>query len=108
VSLLVLTALSLVFTLTAPLAVISVFASATFLLIFAAVNFSAFRLARKIKLHPLLPLAGGILASASFAMLVWHTWQSDRESLAWLAVFYSAAVAVELWLIWRRGARRMA
>jgi amino acid transporter len=107
VSLLVLTALSLVFTLTAPLAVISVFASATFLLIFAAVNFSAFRLARKIKLHPLLPLAGGILASASFVLLVWHTWLSDRESLAWLAAFYGAAVAIELWLVWRRGSRAL-
>ena len=106
VSLLVLTGLSLVFSLTASLAVISVFASATFLLIFAAVNFAALRLARRIGLHPLLPLAGGVLTSASFAVLLWHTWTSDRASLAWLVSFYAAAASLELALLWRRGPRK--
>ncbi|MDE2110968.1 MAG: amino acid permease [Alphaproteobacteria bacterium] len=106
VSLLVLTALSLLFTLAAPLSAISVFASATFLSIFAAVNFSALRLAKKIKLHPLLPLSGGVLASASFLMLLWHTWNEDRVSLAWLAGFYAAALLIEGTLILRRGPRK--
>ena len=105
VSLLVLTALSLGFTLAANLAVISVFASATFLLIFAGVNFAAFRLSAQIGLMPLVPLAGGVLASASFALLIWHNWLHDRESLFWLVAFYGAAAAIEAVLIWRRGPR---
>ncbi len=108
VSLLVLTGLSLVFSLTASLAVISVFASATFLLIFTAVNLAALRLARRIGLHPLLPLVGGVLTGASFAVLLWHTWTSDRASLAWLVAFYAAAAALELALLWRRGPRKAA
>ena len=51
VALLVLTALSAAFTLGAGLAVISSFASATFLLIFTGVNFAAFRLANRIGLQ---------------------------------------------------------
>ena len=108
VSLLVLTALSLAFTLTAQLSVISAFSSATFLLVFAAVNFAALRLAGRIGLHPLLPLTGGVLASASFAMLLWHIWQHDRESLAWLVGFYGAATTTEIALTWRRGPRNLA
>ncbi len=106
VSLIVLTALSLAFTLTAPLATISLFASGTFLLIFAAVNFSAFKLARKIKLHPALPLSGGVLACASFGFLIWHTWQSDRMSLLAPAVFYAAAVCMEIYLHLRHSQSR--
>jgi amino acid transporter len=105
VSLLVLTALSLAFTLTAGLSVISMFASATFLLIFAAVNFAALRLAGRIGLNPALPLLGGTLAAISFAVLVWHSWNSDRGSLVWLGGFYGAAVLIELVLVWRKGPR---
>ena len=105
VALVALTGLALAFTLAAPLAVISVFASATFLLIFAAVNFAALRLCGRIKLHPLLPLAGGVLSGASFVMLLWHTWETDKASLLWLCTFYGLAVLIELFLVWRRGPR---
>ena len=106
VSLLVLTALSLGFTFATQLRVISIFASATFLLIFAAVNFAALRLSGRIGLQPLVPLTGGILASASFGVLIWYTWWHDRQSLAWLIAAYTVAAVVELGLLWRRGPRR--
>jgi amino acid transporter len=105
VALIVLTALSLGFTLAAELSVISAFASATFLLIFAAVNFAALRLSRQIGLHWALPLAGGALASVCLAILVWHMWGHDRTSLAWLGGFYLTAAVIETALIWRRGRR---
>jgi amino acid transporter len=105
VSLLVLTTVSLTFTLAADLSVISVVASATFLLIFAAVNLAAFRLSEKIDLNPLIPLAGFVFASVSFVVLLWHCWWHDRQSLIWLAAFYGIALAVEAALIWRRGPR---
>ncbi len=106
VALLVLTGLSLAFTIAAPLAVISTFASATFLLIFAAVNLAALRLARTIRLHAAVPLAGGALAGASFLVLLWHTWQHDRVGLAWLVAAYGAALLIEAGLVWRRGRRK--
>jgi amino acid transporter len=104
-ALLVLAGLALAFTLAAPLAAISVFASGTFLLIFTLVNLAAWKLARRIALHPALPLAGAALAAASFALLLWNTWSHDRASLIALAVFYLAAVAIELFLLYRRGPR---
>ncbi|MDE2030099.1 MAG: amino acid permease [Alphaproteobacteria bacterium] len=107
VALIVLTLLSLAFALTAKLAVISAFASATFLLIFAGVNFAAARLSRRIGLHPFIPLAGGSAASASFLMLLWHTYQHDRVSLCWLAGFYGAALAIEGVLTVARGRGRV-
>ncbi len=106
VSLVVLTALSLVFTLTASLAMISLFASATFLVIFAAVNFAALRLSSRIGLHSFLPLTGGCLASASLLILVWHTWVESPAELVWLGAFYGAAILLELSLIAWRGRRR--
>lgn len=107
VALVALTALSLVFALAAPLAAISGVASATFLLIFAAVNVSAFRLASLIKLSPLIPLAGAILAAASLCTLLWHDWQSDRPSLYLLLAVYGTVVAIEVGLTLQRGRRSL-
>ena len=105
VSLLVLSALAAGFALAAPLSVISSFASATFLLIFAGVNFAALKLARRIAIHPLIPLTGGVLATLSFGFLLWHSWQADRASFIWLIVFYAVAAAIETAILWRKGPR---
>jgi amino acid transporter len=105
VALMALTGLSLAFALAAPLAAISGFASATFLVIFAAVNFSALRLARKIRLSPLIPLAGGLLATASLGLLLWYDWNKDRPSLYLLLAVYGLVVAIEVVLSMRRGRR---
>ena len=105
VALLALTGLSLAFALAAPLAAISGLASATFLLIFAAVNFAALRLARQIGLSPLVPFAGGTLATASLGMLLWHDWQSDQPSLYLLLAVFGTVVVIEIALTVRRGQR---
>jgi amino acid transporter len=105
VALLTLTGLSLAFALVAPLAAISGFASATFLVIFAAVNFSALRLAKQIGLAPVIPLAGGTLATLSLAVLLWHDWQVDRLSLYLLLAVYCTVIALEVVLSMRRGQR---
>jgi hypothetical protein len=105
VALLALTFLSLAFAMAAPLAAISGFASATFLLIFAAVNASALRLAGRIGLSPLIPLTGCVLATASLGMLLWHDWEVDRPSLYLLLSVYGLVVAAEIVLTARRGRR---
>ncbi|GAA4781166.1 amino acid permease [Stakelama sediminis] len=106
IALLVLTALSLAFALLAPLSIISAFASATFLMIFAGVNLAALRLARTIGLHPLIPFSGAALTIISFLVLLWHIWQQDRISLLVIVGTYAIAAALEAGLIWLRGPRR--
>jgi amino acid transporter len=105
VSLIALAVLSAAFSVEAGLSVISSFASATFLLIFTGVNFAAFRLADRIGLNRVIPLTGGILAVASFAVLLWHCWTDDIDSFICIAAAYIAASAGEALLCWRKGPR---
>jgi amino acid transporter len=103
VSLLVLTSLALTLTLAAHLSAISTVASATFLLIFTAVNLSAWRLRSQIGIHPLLPLTGTLLTGASFLILLWHTWQTDHTGLYLLLGIYAAAILLKaIQLAWDR------
>jgi amino acid transporter len=104
-SLLALTTISLAFALTAPLETISSFASATFLLIFFAINLSAWRLHRRICLSPLWPLAGGLLTAASFMLLMMRDYMTSPVSLWWIAGFYATAAAIEAVLTMQRGRR---
>ena len=106
VALIVLTALSGLFLLLTDLTIIATFASATFLVIFAGVNLSAFRLRAKIKINAAAPLAGSILSAASLAVLVWHIWNNSRVSLIWIGAVYAAAILLEIVLTLRRGQRR--
>jgi hypothetical protein len=70
------------------------------------VNLAALKLAGRIGLHPSAPAAGALLAGASFVILLWHAWTSDRGSIAWLAGCYGLAVAAEAGLGLRRRTRR--
>jgi amino acid transporter len=108
VALVALTAAALAFALAAPLAVISTFASATFLLIFFAINLSAWRLRRRIGLAGLWPLAGAGATAACFLLLIGRTYADRPQSLWWIVGFYVAAAAVEAALVMRRGPRAMA
>ncbi len=93
------------FTLAAPLDVISTFASATFLLIFFAINLSAWRLRRRIGLAGIWPLGGALATAASFALLLWHAYTSAPRSLTWIAAVYAAAILIEIVLTLLRGRR---
>jgi amino acid transporter len=105
VALLLLTAAALAFALAAPLEIISTFASATFLLIFFAINLSAWRLRRQIGLAAIWPLTGAAATAASFALLMARSYAEAPRSLLWIAGFYAAALIVELVLTLRRGPR---
>ena len=105
VSLVVLSVLTGAFLLLADLTVISSFASAVFLAIFAMVNLSAWRLRARIAIRPAVPLAGALFSIAALAVLLWHTWQVDRISLAWIGGFFIAAIILETLVILVRGRR---
>jgi len=96
VSLLIITAVTLVFVNIADLTIISSFASSTFLLIFIAINLSALRLRRTIHAKAWIPALGLILASGSWVVLMWYLWQHEPESLGQIGVFYAVVVIAEL------------
>ena len=70
VSLCIISGPTLVFVTLGDLTVVSSFASSTFLLIFASINLSAFRLRKKIGISTLSSLSGVLLCLASLAGLV--------------------------------------
>ena len=76
-----------------------------FLAIFTAVNLSALRLRARIAIHPAIPAAGALFSLAALAVLLWHTWQHDRVSLAWIGGFLVAAILLEGLIIAVRGHR---
>ena len=102
VSLLIITGVTLAFVNLADLAVISSFASSTFLLIFAAVNLAAIRLRAKIGLALCIPLSGLSLALLSWLVLCVYLWRNDYRSLLWMGAFYLAIMAAELFFSQRR------
>ena len=95
-SLALITTAALVFVNTADLTIISSFASATFLLIFAAINLSALRLRKQIEIRPLAPALGLVLSLASWVALIAFLWRTDKLSLAWIAACYAFVVMAEL------------
>jgi len=102
VSLVTITAVTLVFVNVADLAAISSFASSSFLLIFAGINLAAFRLRRKIGILPVLPLIGLVLTTASQVVLLWHLWDVSPRSLWVIAGLYVTATVAELLFSKRR------
>jgi amino acid transporter len=105
VSLFALTAMSLAFALAAPLEIISTFASATFLLIFFAINLSAWRTHQRIELAAVWPLVGALLTAASFVLLMVRSYVAAPLSVWWIGGFYTAAAAIEGVLTLKRGPR---
>jgi len=102
VSLIIITACTLAFVNLADLTIISSFASSTFLLIFAAINLSAWRLHAKIKGSIKLPVAGLALSLASWVTLMFYLWNSARHSLYWILAIYLLVIAAELLFSKRR------
>ena len=102
VSLCVITAMTLLFVNLGDLTMISSFASATFLMIFAAINLAALRLRARIGIAPALPLAGLTLAFASWLVLGGYLWLHDREALSGVGLSYLAIATAEFLFSERR------
>ncbi|HEB81887.1 MAG TPA: amino acid permease [Gammaproteobacteria bacterium] len=101
VSLVVITLATLVFINLANLTIISSFASSTFLLIFALINLSAWRLRHRIAERGLsrashLPLIGMLLSLLSWLALMVYLWQTAKHTLIWIALIYFLVIMTEL------------
>jgi amino acid transporter len=94
-SLILITGASLLFVNTANLSMISSFASATFLLIFAAINLSALRLRQRIGIAAMAPLLGVLVSLSSCGILIAYLWQKDRTSLSWIGIAYLLIIVAE-------------
>ncbi len=101
-SLLIITGVTLFFVNAADLTIISSFASSTFLMIFFAINLSAWRLRKEIAMPPAWPLLAMILSGASWGILLFWLWRDDPHALYWIAAFYLAVAASELLFSQRR------
>ncbi len=101
-SLLIITAVTLLFVNAADLTIISSFASSTFLLIFFAINLSAWRLRTRIGLRGLWPLTAMLLSMASWLVLMFWLWRDKPHSLYWIGLFYLSVVVAELLFSMRR------
>jgi amino acid transporter len=102
VSLITITAVALLFVNTMDLTIISSFASSTFLLVFASINLAAFRLRRKIGIHPIPPLLALAVCLASWVVLVAYLYKSEAHGLAWILGAYAAILLAELLFSERR------
>ncbi len=101
-SLIIITALSLLFVNATDLTIISSFASSTFLLTFVGINLSAIRLRRDIRISFPAPLIGLAMSGLSWLVLIVYLLRTDRHALAWIGAFYAAVIAAEI-LFSKRG-----
>ena len=101
-SLTVITAVTLAFVNLGNLTVIASFSSSTFLLIFFAINLSAWRLRHDIGLAAGWPLAGLFFTLAAWLTLILWLWRESPSELIWIASGYGAVIAAELLFSQRR------
>ena len=109
VSLIFITALTLLFVNTTDLTIISSFASSTFMLIFAAINLSAIRLRARIGINMIIPLIGLVLSISSWTVLLIYLCKTNWRGLAWIGALYLCVIVAELFfserkLYFKRGA----
>ena len=102
VSLVLITVFTLIFVNISNLTIISSFASSIFLLIFAAINLSAYRLRNRIGINRVVPLAGLLLSLACWTLLSVYLYRTDAIILVWITTLYLSVIAAELCFSERR------
>ncbi len=101
-SLVAITGVTLAFVNLGNLTAIASFSSSTFLLIFLAINLSAWRLRHEIGIRGLYPLLGVLLTLCAWLALAAYLWRSHRDSLDWIGGGYAAVIGAELLFSRRR------
>ncbi len=82
----------------APLTAIATMGSAGFLLVFAAVNFANYRLARETRAYRTIALAGFIACLIAFAALCWQT--LTNPATRWQMMILAALILISLAIEW--------
>jgi len=95
VSLLLISIITIIFVNIGDLTIISSFSSSSFLLIFASINLSAFKLKKDIKISYFLPLTGLILCMISWFTLIYYLWEHNKNSLLMIGLFYLSIIILE-------------
>ena len=94
--LIVISLLSLILSNTANLKSISTAGSGGFLIVFLFVNLAAFKLRKKLRIHPTLPLLGAILTFSALLILLYKIVESGIENLTVLAILVLASLSIEV------------
>jgi amino acid transporter len=95
VSLVIISFITMIFVNIGDLTIISSFSSSSFLLIFASINLSAFRLRKEIKISTFLPILGMIMCILSWIVLFYYLWEHNKSSLMWIGAFYMGIIILE-------------
>lgn len=101
-ALIIISVVTLIFVNLTNLSIISSFASSTFLLIFALINLSAWRLRKTLKIRSYMPVIGLVMSLASWLILIIYLWQSKPETLLWICLIYLGIFIAELIFSQRR------
>ncbi len=102
VSLTAITLVTLALVNLADLSIIASFSSSTFLLIFLAIHVAAWRLRRRIVIHPAIPLIGMAATAFSWLALMAYLYQQRPENLLWIGCGYGTVLVAELGFSERR------
>ncbi len=102
ISLLIITAVTIIFVNTSDLSIISSFASSTFLLIFMIINLSALILHKSIGIKMIIPVTGFLLAASAWITLIVYLGKTEFKSLIYIGVFYVLIIIVELFFSERK------
>ncbi len=94
--LLIIAILSLALALGATLDEISTAGSGSFLLVFASVNYAAYKLRRKTRASPALTLLGTLLSVAALLIMLYRMIVLDREAVALFVSLLAGSILVEL------------
>ncbi|HED08978.1 MAG TPA: amino acid permease, partial [Ignavibacteria bacterium] len=96
VSLLTITGVTIIFVNISNLAIISSFASSTFLLIFIFINLSALKLHKVLGIKRYIPILGFSLALLSWIVLIVYLSKTNFTSFVYLGSFYVVIILMEL------------
>ncbi len=95
VAVVVLTLVSIVFSLFGGLETIAAFSSMTFLVVSVAVSIANFRLRSKTHSNPWMVLSGTALMALTIVLLLAYLWLHQRQTFLWIAVLYTVITVTE-------------
>ncbi len=101
-SLSIISAITILFVNIGDLTIISSFSSSSFLLIFASINLSAFKIRKEINISPYTTLIGLLLCLVSWIVLICYLWEHNKNSLFWIGLSYVIIAVLEFLFSKRR------
>jgi hypothetical protein len=94
-SLTIISIITILFVNLGDLTIISAFSSSSFLLIFASINFSAYKISKEIDIASYIPLIALFLSLLSWFILIYYLLEHSKETLYWIGLSYICIFILE-------------